>query len=255
MSILTEKEFLLINDIVREIHAAGSVKEMGRIFLTLIRKLIPYHSASFIVTTPQNPMYINAADDIFIDVSIEQVKEYNKYIAFDFTNPAFNYPKSTSFRDSDMISEEERENTEFYNKWMKNNNIRYSGGIVVKTPECNVISSTIYRSKFNGSFTEREMMILDMFLGHIEDIAAKFLDSPAIEKKLPEEYTDDKRYNTLSNREKEIFPYILERYSNEEISNKFCISISTVKKHRHSIFKKFDVASRQELIDSLSDTK
>lgn len=29
MSTLTEKEFLLINDIVREIHAAGNVREMG----------------------------------------------------------------------------------------------------------------------------------------------------------------------------------------------------------------------------------
>lgn len=255
MALLTEKDFLLINDIVREIHAADSVKDMGRIFLTLIRKIIPYLSASFIVTAPENPMRVDEENDIFIDTSVEQVKAYNECVSCDYTNPAFNYPKSTSFRDSDMISEEERENTEFYNKWLKKNNIKYSRGIVVKTPKGNVVSSTIYRSKFNGPFTEREMMVFDMFLGHIEDIAAKFLDSPAKQRNQTAEYVNDKRYNKLSNREKEIFPYIVERYSNEEISNRFCISVSTVKKHIHSIFKKFDVASRQELVDSFSDVK
>lgn len=255
MSTLTEKEFLLINDIVRELHSLKNINDVGKIFLTMVRKLIPYSSANFSIMDSENILYVDPKRSVYVDTDEENIEDYNKYVYMDYTNPAFSYPKSASFRDSDMISEEEKEQTDFYNEWCIKNNIKYSGGVIIKTPKGNVICSNFFRSRYNGPFSDREMMIFDMFIGHLEDIAAKFLDSSTIVQKLPKEYTDDKRYNMLSNREKEIFPYVLERYSNEEISNKFCISISTVKKHRHSIFKKFDVVSRQELIDSLSDAK
>lgn len=237
----------MLNDIVRDVHRSKNLKELGHSLLGLLRKLIPYSSAAFVILDPENPLYVDVTNAVWADVTADDVEEYNQYVSMDFTNPAFSYPKSSSFRDSDIISGSEKENTEFYNKWLKKRNVEYSGGIFIRTPENNMVSATIYRSRFNGPFEDREMMILDMLVGHVEDIAAKFLDHHKKEDDVVLEYNEDKRYHTLSNREKEIFHYLIKRYSNEEISEELCISISTVKKHIHSVFTKFDVNSRRQL--------
>jgi DNA-binding CsgD family transcriptional regulator len=57
----------------------------------------------------------------------------------------------------------------------------------------------------------------------------------------------------LSPREKEIFLLIVNGYSNKKIADKLFISISTVKKHIYSIFKKTDVNSRFELLRLLKN--
>lgn len=248
MAVLSEKEFLMLNDIVRDIHRSTQLKELGADFLSLLRKLIPYSSAVFAILDSENPLYIDVTNAVWADATADDVEEYNQYVSIDFTNPAFSYPKSSSFRDSDIISESEKENTEFYNKWLKRKSVEYSGGIFIRTPKNNMAAVTIYRSRFNGPFTEREMMILDMLIGHVEDITARFLDQEKQEDVFPMDYDKDLRYAALSNREKEIFHCLMKRYSNEEIGDEFCISISTVKKHIHSIFTKFNVNSRRQLV-------
>lgn len=248
MAVLSEKEFLMINDIVRDIHGSKDLNELGSRVLHLLRKLIPFSSAVFTVLDPENPLHVDPVKSVCVDASLDSLRSYNEYVSMDFTNPAFSYPKSSSFRDSDIITEAEKGNTGFYNKWMKTQGLEYSGGIVVKTPKGNMASATIYRSRFNGPFTEREMMILDMLIGHTEDIAAKFLDQENLEEAFSMDYDRDLRYGSLSNREKEIFHCLMKRYSNEEISDELCISISTVKKHIHSIFTKFNVNSRRQLV-------
>ncbi len=57
----------------------------------------------------------------------------------------------------------------------------------------------------------------------------------------------------ISPREKEIFLLIIDGYGNKKIADKLFISISTVKKHIYSIFKKTNVSSRYELLRILKN--
>jgi len=56
----------------------------------------------------------------------------------------------------------------------------------------------------------------------------------------------NKRPPALTLREREIFVEITGGSSNQEIADKFCISINTVKTHLYSIYKKIDVKNRLE---------
>jgi len=49
------------------------------------------------------------------------------------------------------------------------------------------------------------------------------------------------KYQTLTKREKEIFKYILEGYTNNQISDLHFISVNTVRTHRNRIWKKLDI--------------
>ena len=57
-----------------------------------------------------------------------------------------------------------------------------------------------------------------------------------------------KGYNSLSKREKEVFPLIALGYSNKEISEKMFISTKTVEAHKANISRKLHLHSRVDLV-------
>ncbi len=59
-----------------------------------------------------------------------------------------------------------------------------------------------------------------------------------------------KKYK-ITNREKEIISFVMKGYSNQEISDKAFISMTTVKKHIYNLFLKTGVKNRIELINIL----
>jgi DNA-binding NarL/FixJ family response regulator len=56
------------------------------------------------------------------------------------------------------------------------------------------------------------------------------------------------RYDTLSEREREIFQLIAEGHSNKEIADLLSISVATVETHRAHILQKLDVHSTAQLV-------
>jgi two-component system response regulator NreC len=79
--------------------------------------------------------------------------------------------------------------------------------------------------------------------------------SPSISRRVVEEYVsmktrsaEDERYNTLSNREREVFQMIAEGLSTKEIADILCLSPSTVKSHRSKIIEKLQMDNISQLI-------
>jgi len=58
----------------------------------------------------------------------------------------------------------------------------------------------------------------------------------------------DEALARLSKREREVFGFLADAYSNAEIGAALCISEKTVESHRGRIFKKLDVHSLVELV-------
>jgi len=56
------------------------------------------------------------------------------------------------------------------------------------------------------------------------------------------------RYETLSEREREIYQLVAEGLSNKQIADRLCISPATVETHRAHIFEKLDVHSVAEIV-------
>lgn len=57
-----------------------------------------------------------------------------------------------------------------------------------------------------------------------------------------------RRYSTLSEREKQVLPFILKGYLNKQTAIELGISEATVKVHRHNIMKKMQAASLPEIV-------
>ncbi len=78
--------------------------------------------------------------------------------------------------------------------------------------------------------------------------------SPSISQKIEESHlapqkknSREKRYESLSNREREVFQLIAEGFSTKQITEMLCISTSTVKSHRAKIMEKLGLTSPVQL--------
>ncbi|MCG8567853.1 MAG: response regulator transcription factor [Desulfobacterales bacterium] len=79
--------------------------------------------------------------------------------------------------------------------------------------------------------------------------------SPSISSRLIEDYVgmnkksmEEELYNTLSNREREVFQMIVEGDSTKKIAETLCVSPSTVKSHRANIMEKLKMDNLSQLI-------
>ena len=79
--------------------------------------------------------------------------------------------------------------------------------------------------------------------------------SPSISNRVIEDYvgmnqktSQDELYNTLTNREREVFQMMVEGYSTKKISEMLCLSPSTIKSHRSNIMEKLKMENISKLI-------
>jgi len=79
--------------------------------------------------------------------------------------------------------------------------------------------------------------------------------SPSISSRVIEDYVgmnkkslEEELYNTLSNREREVFQMVVEGSSTKKIAETLCVSPSTVKSHRSNIMEKLKMENLSQLI-------
>jgi DNA-binding NarL/FixJ family response regulator len=85
--------------------------------------------------------------------------------------------------------------------------------------------------------------------------AGKSFFSPAVARVMLDDYVRHlagrgvvDRYESLSEREREIFQLIAEGHSNKEVADLLCVSPATVETHRAHILQKLDVHNTAELV-------
>lgn len=245
MATLKDNELQIISDILLELYYTENLKELERNFLTLIRTLVPYNQSNFRVIDPDTREILRK-DAIFIDTDEEMIPVFYANIEPEknYLKNLFNYSQSVVYMDSDILGDDVRKKTEFYRDFLEPQGIPYGCGIIlIKDGELIGVVS-LFRSEEWGDFTCKELFILDIFKAHLTKIVDNCL-SVGVNHRIsyigPEE-------NPLTQREKEITALIIEGYSNEEIADKLCITVSTTKKHVYNIFNKYNVKNRMNLI-------
>jgi DNA-binding NarL/FixJ family response regulator len=96
---------------------------------------------------------------------------------------------------------------------------------------------------------------IDLIRGVADVAAGKSFFSPAVAKIMLDDYVRrlaDKgvldRYESLSEREREIFQLVAEGHSNKEIADVLSVSPATVETHRSHILQKLDLHNTAELV-------
>lgn len=249
MSTLKDNEWKIINDILLKLYYIDDIKALERTFLTLIRTLIPYNQSNFRVVDQETGEVLRK-EAIFIDTEDAMIPVFYANIepGKNYLKNLFEYPQSVVYCDSCVLSDNVRAKTEFYRDYLEPQGIPYACGIILTQDGKLLGVANLFRSELWGDFSDKELFILEMFKDHLTKILGQCLKmKDAQQRRAPfsNKLLDEL---LLTGREREITELILRGYTNEEIAEALCISISTTKKHVYNIFSKAGVNSRMNLI-------
>lgn len=144
------------------------------------------------------------------------------------------------------------------------NGIEATRQIVRHSPDVHVLILSMYSSEGYiiqalkagaTGYLLKDSIDVELIRG-IEAVAAgKSFFSPAVAKVMLDDYVrhlSDKgisdRFESLSEREREVFQLIAEGHSNKDIAGLLCVSPATVETHRAHILQKLDVHNTAELV-------
>ncbi len=243
---LSGNEWEKINNVLLELYSIENTELLSNKIINAFRILIGFDSAYFIMLdennriVPDNSCFLGLTEKIvsqYIETYYD--KDYLKYL-YDFASETLVY------RDTDILEENIRIQTEIYREYFSENDIKYGCGIIIIHEGRILGIYNLFRSEIRSDFSDRDMYILNVMKRHIERMLYNaILNSNMIDNRVDFSCFSEK-YKVTS-RETEIIRFINQGYSNQEIADNLVISLSTVKKHIYNIFDKVGVSNRSQL--------
>lgn len=247
MAAIQEKDWNHINSILVEIYSMDDMKDIASKLLKLMRLLVNYSQAYFIVFDEDGE--IDQKVSAFEGINRPKQLRYMEYFyKMDYVNYICDFSKTKVFRDTDILEESVRQQTPFYKEYMKPQGIPYGGGLVLAKHGKILGILNFFRSEETGDVTDRELRILEIIKDHLINILASSMsNSGTIDGSKSWSMKELEKYQ-LSKREEDVLNCLMDGATNIEIAQDLCIAESTVKKHVYNIFTKLGVNSRMQLI-------
>ncbi|GHV11763.1 hypothetical protein FACS1894219_03470 [Clostridia bacterium] len=248
--VLKEAEWNKINEILLDIYTINNEPKVCDHFLKMIRGLIPYSQSFFIMFDENGKIIIENSG--FVNISEDCRNSYiERFFELDYVNYITGDVTSIVYKDTDIMGDDTRRNTEFYQQFLKPYDMQYGCGIVFIKEEKTLGILNIFRVNELGDFSEKDLKILRIVKDHIANIIYSLRrNSKTLDGKITINPEDMSKYN-LSNRESEIIQMLLDGKSNRDICDVLFISLSTVKKHVYNIFNKLGINSRTQILKML----
>ena len=231
---LWTKDWKRINEMILRMNSESDILKALNTFLTDIEGLVPYEKACIYFYDLSAPEIVK--DYIGQGFSEKELIDYERYYCnIDDVVEKMMPNKEVVIKSSEAFDINKRKETEYFIDYV--------------TPAKTKVSLD---TNFRWNMENRGFCIgsLDLFRNE-KDVDFCRIFQPHIELKasnyafLFENLTH--KYS-LTNAEQDVATMILKGYSNEQIAEEKCISISTVKKHVSRILEKSDTKSRIEFI-------
>lgn len=246
---MQNNEFLLINNIIYQIHSISDFDTMKITFLNLLKMLIP-NTASSILMADHSDSKNLLCDPICVpEVYSDTEKNYLLNEDEDYTRWVMLSGQCLLIRESDLMSEDERVETVLYKKCYEPFGLHYSLQLNLVYNDLFLGVVTIYRKRDEGDFTPDEMFLVKAFSDHLNFRFYEFYTKNSKNASNTSYSIANlaSKYN-LTNREAEVLQLIFEGMDNDEISDKLFISTYTLKKHIQNLYRKFNVSTKWNLL-------
>ena len=253
MVITMEKNrFLFYNDIVSVLYSCKSIKDLQTLFLPRLTFLAQYSYASIFLWDPKleqdSGRMIPLTEPVCVpEYFTEAEKKWVQYREEDDMLWLKDGAESMLVRESDMIPDEQRLNSELYKHCYRKYN-------VYDTLEYAIVDSgqplgflTLFRTKADEPFCDDDIFIIRSLGIHLKAVFHRIV--------FPEQYSESELLTYreqlmktlgLTAREIEILDMVLHFRENRQIADQLGIKENTLQKHYYNIFRKLDVSSRWE---------
>lgn len=244
---LETNDFILLNNIIYKIHTMENFQDMRYELLDQLKMLIDYDSADFYLASKEegkllcDPVTYNCDEDLSA-----------MYEDLDYSWGIVNSGKTLIYRETDIISEEARIATEYYQKVYKPNNWHYALQMVLARKKTFLGAITFYRTIGKEDFHYDDIFVLDLLKDHLAHrLAHHAKNGDGAFDKLTVTETVEK-YG-LTRREHTILKMLMQGNDNERISEELVITPNTLKKHILNIYRKLGINNRVQLFKMVKE--
>lgn len=239
-------DWILLNNIIFQIHSAEESAEMRQTLLEQLGLLMNFDSATFYVSAAEDDRVL--VSPIVFNITPELGEKYIRiYDSLDYAKGLMFSGKSIVYRESDIMPDEKRVETAYYKSCYLPCNWHYSISMVITYKRRFLGVLSLFRFSGQPDFEYEDIFILEMLKDHLEFRLFKDLYTPeAAEEKITVAQCSIKF--GLTRREETILSSLVEGLENESICVKLCITKNTLKKHILNIYRKLGIKNRIQLL-------
>lgn len=246
---LSEREWIFVNNLTYKIHAAQDFDKMRMEFLKDLRLSTAYRRASFYMVDKTRSEGLCAP--VGIGFSQQQLNQYiSRFESLDYLKTIALSPFSCIYRETDLFSDQERENSSYYKLAYEPLKIHYALLMALFFGDEHVGSVMFFREKEDGDFSDRDIYLLDVMKNHLslrlgQEMGLWGREEPRKSgNSAVRSICGDKG---LTERETEIIEHLYQGDTTAEICSELCIAQTTLKKHLTNAYKKLGIGCRSEL--------
>lgn len=240
-------DFILLNNIIYKIYTTENFNEMRRDILNQLKMLIDYDCADFYIASKEpgkllcNPVTYNC------DVDMSE-----KFEDLDYSRGVVNSGKTLIYRETDIISDEARIETEYYKKVYKPNNWHYALQVVIAKHKKFLGAITFYRTIGKEDFQYDDIFVMDMLKDHLAYRMERYQKNGDMTSgKMSVAEAIDKY--ELTKREGTILGFLMSGTENADICEQLVITPNTLKKHIFNLYRKLGIKNRVQLFKMIKE--
>lgn len=241
MKRLETNDWLVLNNIIYKIYTTEDELVMRQNFLERLKMILDYDSADFFIADRDKEENLIRPAMYNCRTSHEE-----DYARIDYSRMIMFSGRSMVYRETDIISDEKRMGTDYYNQVYRPNNWHYSMQMVIAWERKFLGVVTLYRAMGKNDFQYEDIFVLDMLKEHLSYRLHKdYRKEEYHEEKLTIKETVEKYQ--LTRREETILGFLMEGVDNVQICDELGISLNTLKKHILNIYRKLGIRNRVQL--------
>lgn len=241
MNPMETSDWLVLNNIIYKIYTTQNLDQMRMNLLEQLKLMVDFDSADFFLAKKngmqglENPIFYNCDDDTA-----------SQYDVLDYSRGIMYSGKSMVYRETDIISDDKRKQTEYYKKVYCPNNWHYALQMIVAKEKEFLGVITLYRTIGKDDFSYADVFLLDMLKDHLAFrlYQNRENEKPAMNKLSIMEAVEQ---YYLTKREEMVLRLLMKGVESEIIGEELAISVNTVKKHILNIYRKLGINNRVQL--------
>ena len=245
--LLEMNDWMILNGIIYKIYTTDNFDEMREQFLEQMKMLLDFDSADFYIASSDYPQSLT--EPVTLNCSMDMCKLYED---LDYSKGILYSGKSLVYRETDIISDENRVNTEYYKRVYQPNGWHYAIQMILSENGAFLGVVTFYRLAGKDDFQYEDVFLLDMLKDHMCYRLGQYRKSRnALEKKLC--VTEAVAQYGLTRREHTILKLLMAGTETADICADLSISSNTLKKHILNIYRKLGIKSRTQMFKMIKE--
>lgn len=229
-----------INAVVRAVFSTSTLDELSEALMRSLGELVPHEKSmvSWVITSESGAVREKRCSET---ISQQYISLYdNHYARHDYTAWYLDMPEVKSYRDSDLISDDNRVKSPIFTEWVRPMGMFHVGGVIFRYEKARRGDLVLLRAESAGDFSNDELLLLDLVADWIQVWFSRNANHYA--------GREESSLALLTDREMQIALLVAQTDDGiRDIASSLNIAYGTIRKHMASIYEKLGVNSRIQL--------